>query len=80
MVFCTHALLGAGDTCGCRSFFTIDDFEGDDIANLEFIESYADELLGVEEKILHFAFARDESESSVRERLDSSGHSFLLAT
>jgi hypothetical protein len=29
----------------------------------------------VEEKILRLAFARDESESTIRERFDSTGHS-----
>ncbi len=51
------------------------DLEGDHIANLEFIESNAHEVLGVEEQILDFAFASNESESSVRKGLDSSGHS-----
>ena len=69
--------LGAGDAGSGGTFFTFGDLEGDGVADLEFIERHADELLGVEEEILRLAFAGDESESSVCERLDCSGHSVL---
>lgn len=58
-----------------RTLLTFSDLESDHIANFEFIVSHTDEILRVEEQILHFAFASDESESSVRKGFDSSGHS-----
>lgn len=73
--FCSlENALGAGHIDRGRALLTVDDFEADDIANLEFIERHAGELLGVEEQVLHFAFASDETESTIRERLDSTSH------
>ena len=66
--------LGAGDgRCG-ETFLVLHDLEGDGVADLEFIVRHADELLGVEEEILLLSFDGDESESTIRERLDSTGH------
>ena len=67
--------LGEGHIGGRRALLTFSDLEGDVVADLELIEGNAYELLGVEEKILRLAIARDESESAIRERLDSSVHS-----
>ena len=67
--------LGEGHAGGRRTLWTFGNLEGDVVADLELIESNAYELLGVKEKILRLAFARDESESTIRERFDSTGHS-----
>ncbi len=70
----TVSCLRASDVGRCRTLLTFSDLEGDHIANLEFIESNAYEVLGVEEQILHFAIASNESKSTVCQGLDSSVH------
>ncbi len=73
--FCSwENALGAGHIDRGRALLAVNDLEADDIANLELIERHAGELLGVEEQVLRLAFASDETESTIRERLDSTSH------
>jgi len=66
--------LGAGHFDRGRAFFAFHDFKGDGIADLQLVKSHALQLFGMEKKILGFAFARNESESPLRERFDNSVH------
>src|SRR3989338_2136683 len=59
---------------GVRALFALGNLEGQHIANLQFIERNTLQILGVEEKVLRFAFARDETKSTIREGLDCSSH------
>lgn len=70
--------LRAANVGSVGALFALSNFEGDGIANLEVVEYHTDQVLRVEEKILRLAFARDESESTRRERFDCSGHVCLL--
>lgn len=56
------------------TFVSLHDFESDFIAYFEFVEGYSVQFLGVKEEVLLFAFARDESKSSVCKGLDCSVH------
>src|SRR3989344_3545171 len=66
--------LGARYVLGGRAFVSLDDLKGDGIADLQFIEHNASQLLGVEEQILRLAFAGNESESLLGQGLDNSVH------
>ena len=57
-----------------RAFFALYDFKGDGIANLKVGKCHSLELVLMEEKVFHLAFARDKPESSIRERFNCSGH------
>ena len=70
--------LCALDVRCARAFFSLGNFEGDDIADFKVIECHTLELLGMEEKILFLAFASNESKSAIRERFDCSGHVNML--
>jgi len=70
--------LGAGYAGRGWTLRTFSDFKGDSVAYLELIKSHADEILGVEKKILCFAIASNESKSPVRQGFDSSGHSDIV--
>ncbi len=70
-------VLGAGYVGSIRTLFAIGYFKGDGIALFEFVEGNALQLLGVEEKILRLAFARDEPKSSIRLGFDCSCHVFV---
>lgn len=66
--------LGTRYASSVRAFVSLSDFESDIVANFQFVKGNANQFLGVEEQILLFAIARDESESSVRKGLDDSVH------
>jgi hypothetical protein len=66
--------LCAADVRRSRAFFAFGDLESDDIADFKIIECYALKLLGMEEEVLRFAIARDETESTIRKGLDSTLH------
>lgn len=70
--------LGARDVCGARTLLSIDYFKLYSVADFEFIKGDTVELLRVEEKILCFAIASNESESTVSERFDRSCHVFVF--
>ena len=75
--FCVRR-LGARDVdCG-RALLTLGNLKGNRIALLELVEGYALEILRVEEEILRLAFARDESETTIRKRLNCSLHVYYL--
>jgi len=58
--------LDSADVLGARALFALHDLKGDFIANLELVECHAVQVLGMEEKVLRFAFASDETESPIR--------------
>ena len=74
LCFCA---LDALNVFSVRTLRALLDFEADFIANFEIIEHHAAQVLGVEEKVFRFAFASDETETPVRQRLDFSSHVFV---
>ena len=74
--------LDARDVRRCRALLAVNDFERYLVADFEVVEHDTLQFVGVEEKVLRLAFARDETESFVQQSLDCSCHSsfssFLL--
>ena len=70
--------LSAGYIDCTQPLFAFLNFKRDVVALLKFVESNAIEVFGVEEKILRLAFARDESESTIRKSLYCSCHTSLI--
>lgn len=64
--------LRAADFDGVRTLWAISDFECHCVTFLQVIELHANELIHVEEKILVFSLAGDETESLIREPSNSS--------
>lgn len=69
--------LGAAYVSSSWALVSVYDIKGNGIADLQVIEHDTLQLLGVEEKILRLAFARDESIPLIRKLLDSSFHHVL---
>ncbi len=70
----TPRQLRASYVSRSRTLRAFSDLERDSVAYFEFIKSDPNEILGMEEQVLHFAFASNEPESSVRQGFDCSGH------
>lgn len=68
-VFCL-ARLSAGHLSSGWAFVTFGNLKRNHIAYFEILEHNANELLGVKEKVLIRAFARNETISFVRQGLD----------
>lgn len=69
--------LGALHVRGRRAFLALSYLERYGVADLELVIGHAVQILGVEEKVLRLAFARDKTESAIRKGLDCSCHSFV---
>ena len=72
--------LDARDVRRCRALLAVNDLEGYLVADLEVVEHNTLQFVGVKEKVLCLALARDKTESFVQQSLDCSCHSsFLVA-
>ncbi len=63
---------------GTRTLFALHHLKADFIANLKLIKRHTVQILGMEEKILRFAFASDETKPPVRQSLYFSRHDCVL--
>lgn len=63
--FAVHA-LDARHIRRCRALLAVNDFKGYLVADFQFVEHNTLQFIGVEEKVLRLAFARDETESLVQ--------------
>ena len=78
MVFCNA--LNARYVYRCRTLLAVNDLKGYLVANLKVVEHNTLQFIGVEEKVLCFAFARNKTKSLVQQSLDCSCHSSFLIT
>ena len=61
-----------------RTLLAVNDLKGYLIADFQVVEHDALQFVGVEEKVLRLAFARDETESFIQQSFDSTCHSGFL--
>lgn len=71
--------LGARYVGSRWAFFTVNNFKGNGIANLEFFKGHALQFLGMKEEVFRFALAGDESKTPFCQRFDSSLHMWLCS-
>jgi hypothetical protein len=65
---CTSNILGV------RALFSLDNLEGDFIADSELVECDAAQILRMKEKVFLLAFLRNKTKSPIRQCLDFSIH------